>query len=74
MATMSHPHDHRTLGVIHPLYDVPERKCSASGLDKIAMSPSVRISLFVLRGYLILISGLCLYHVIGLAHLLSAGK
>jgi hypothetical protein len=69
MATMSHNYT-----VIHPLYDVPEEKCSSTHLDKIEMSPTVRISLIVLRGYLVLISGLCLYHVLGITGLLAKLK
>ena len=69
MATMSPNYT-----VIHPLDDAPEEKCSSTHLDKIAMSPTVRISLIVLRGYLVLISALCLYHVLGVAGLLSKLK
>jgi hypothetical protein len=36
-------------------------------LGHIAMTPAVRISLSVLRGYLIVISAMLLYHVLGLA-------
>ena len=39
--------------VIHPLNDMPEQKCSSVGLGRITMTHPVRISLFVLRAYLI---------------------
>jgi hypothetical protein len=38
--------------VVHPLEDVPEQKCDSEGLGQIAMTPSVRLSLKILRGYL----------------------
>lgn len=60
---------HETFEVIHPLHDLPEPKCSSDGLGPIAMTSSVRISLKVLRGYLILMSLLLLYHVLDLAGL-----
>jgi hypothetical protein len=53
--------------VIHPLDDAPEEKCSSEGLGHIAMTPAVRISLTVLRGYLILMTLMLGYHVLDLA-------
>jgi len=53
--------------VIHPLFDEPEEKCSAEGLGKLEMSKSVRLSLFMLRGYLILMFVLLAYHMLDLA-------
>jgi hypothetical protein len=53
--------------VIHPLDDVAEQKCSSDGLGQIAMTPSVRMSLKILRGYLILMSLMLIYHVLDLA-------
>jgi hypothetical protein len=53
--------------VIHPLDDAPEQKCSADGLGHIAMTPGVRISLTVLRGYLIVMTLMLGYHVLDLA-------
>jgi hypothetical protein len=50
--------------VIHPLHDQPEKKCSDEHLGPIRMSRSVRISLFVLRAYLLLMIGLVLYRVL----------
>ncbi len=53
--------------VVHPLNDVPEEKIDTSALGPIKMTPSVRWSLFALRGYLILMIALVAYHVIDLA-------
>jgi hypothetical protein len=55
--------------IVHPLDDVEEQKCDAEALGPMAMTPSVRISLFALRGYLILMGVLVLYHVLDLAGL-----
>ena len=60
--------------VIHPLDDVAEQKCSSDGLGQIAMTPSVRLSLKILRGYLILMSLMLIYHVLDLAGALSHVK
>jgi hypothetical protein len=53
--------------VIHPLQDAGETKRSAEGLGHIRMSKSVRFCLTTLRIYLIAMSVLLLYHVLGLA-------
>lgn len=53
--------------VIHPLDDVREEKCSAEGLGPIRMTRSVRFSLRLLRGYLLLMTLMLLYHVLDLA-------
>jgi hypothetical protein len=55
------------LRVIHPLDDAPEQKCSSEGLGHIAMTPAVRVSLTVLRGYLIVMTLMLGYHVLDLA-------
>jgi hypothetical protein len=67
MATMQSTYDPQYFCVIHPLDDVPEQKCSTEGLGHIAMTPAVRISLTVLRCYLIVMSAMLLYHVLDLA-------
>ena len=41
--------------VVHPLDDVPEEKCSPEKLGAMHMTPTVKLSLLALRGYLILI-------------------
>ncbi len=55
---------------IHPLDDAPEMKREISNLGPMPMTPVVRRSLIVLRGYLIAMLGLLLYHVIDLAGVL----
>ena len=67
MATMQTSFDPQCFRVIHPLSDAPEEKCSSEGLGHIAMTPAVRISLTVLRGYLILMTLMLGYHVLDLA-------
>jgi len=53
--------------VVHPLDDVPEQKVNSSGLGAMPMTTSVKLSLMALRGYLILMMFLVLYHVMDLA-------
>jgi hypothetical protein len=67
MATIQNSYTPEYLRVIHPLDDAPEQKCSTEGLGRIAMTPAVRISLKVLRGYLLMMSGMLVYHVLDLA-------
>ena len=50
--------------VVHPLDDVPEAKHDVSRLGRIPMTPAVRWSLIALRGYLILMTLLVLFHVL----------
>ena len=70
MATMQNTYDPQYFHVIHPLDDAPEEKCSSEGLGHIAMTPAVRISLTVLRGYLVLMTLMLGYHVLDLAGVL----
>jgi hypothetical protein len=42
--------------VIHPLFDQPEEKRRPDGLGPMAMTRSVKLSLFALRGYLIVMA------------------
>ncbi|MBV8437378.1 MAG: hypothetical protein JOY95_07690 [Silvibacterium sp.] len=58
--------------VIHPLDDVAEQKCSSEGLGKIAMTRPVRVSLGVLRAYLIVMTLMLGYHVLDLAGVLRS--
>jgi hypothetical protein len=67
MTTMQNSFAPEYFRVIHPLDDVQEQKCSSEGLGHIAMTPAVRISLRVLRGYLILMTLMLGYHVLDLA-------
>lgn len=59
------PQDHFV--VVHPLDDMPEQKVDTAGLGPMPMTTSVKFSLMALRGYLILMMVLVLYHVIDLA-------
>jgi hypothetical protein len=71
MATMANPigknefQDHFV--VIHPLDDAPETKIDIESLGPMPMTTSVRLSLFSLRAYLVLMMLLVLYHVLDLA-------
>jgi hypothetical protein len=67
MATMRNSYTTESFRVIHPLDDALEQKCSSEGLGRIAMTPAVRVSLTVLRGYLILMTLMLGYHVLDLA-------
>ena len=67
MATMQNTYSPEYFRVFHPLDDAPEQKCTSEGLGPIAMTPAVRISLTVLRGYLILMTVMLGYHVLDLA-------
>lgn len=53
--------------VVHPLDDVRERKVDTASLGPMPMTTSVKLSLMALRGYLILMMLLVLYHVMDLA-------
>jgi hypothetical protein len=53
--------------VVHPLDDVREKKVDTRSLGPMPMTTSVRLSLFSLRGYLVLMVVLVFYHVIQLA-------
>jgi hypothetical protein len=53
--------------VVHPLDDVRETKIDTSTLGAMPMTASVKVSLMALRGYLIVMMLLLLYHVLDLA-------
>ena len=53
--------------VVHPLDDVAEQKCLFEGLGKIKMTRAVRVSLGIVRAYLILMTLMLGYHVLDLA-------
>jgi hypothetical protein len=59
--------DDRELFVIHPLDDVQEKKLDPKGLGPMRMTPTVRLALWTLRGYLIVMMLLVFYHVLDLA-------
>lgn len=65
MATM--PKNLEYFEVIHPMRDAPEEKCNPDLLGPMKMSRSVKVSLLVLRAYLVSMSLLLLFHVLGLA-------
>jgi hypothetical protein len=67
MATVQNTYEPQHFEVIHPLDDVREEKCSSEGLGHIAMTPAVRVSLTVLRGYLVLMTLMLGYHVLDLS-------
>ena len=67
MATMRNSYSPESFLVIHPLYDEPETKCESEGLGPIEMTGAVRTSLVILRGYLLAMGGMLLYHVLDLA-------
>ena len=58
--------DERDFLVVHPLDDVQEQKVETKHLGSMKMTPAVRISLLCLRGYLVLMILLVLYHVLDL--------
>jgi len=72
MATMQNSYQSEGFHVIHPLDDAPEQKCSSEGLGHIAMTSAVRVSLTVLRSYLILMTLMLAYHVLDLAGVLRS--
>jgi hypothetical protein len=53
--------------VVHPLDDVEEQKVDTSALGPMPMTTSVKISLIALRGYLVLMVLLVVYHCVDLA-------
>jgi hypothetical protein len=74
MATMQNSYQPKSLRVIHPLDDAPEEKCKSDGLGPIAMTTTARMALKVLRGYLLLMSGMLVYHVLDVAGALRGWK
>jgi hypothetical protein len=63
--------EERDFLVIHPLDDLEEQKVETKHLGPMKMTLAVRISLLVLRGYLVLMMLLVLYHVLDLAGMFS---
>ena len=74
MATVQQTYDQQILRVIHPLDDEPEEKCSAENLGPIEMTGAVRLSLQALRGYLIFMTVMLVYHVMDLAGFFHHGR
>jgi hypothetical protein len=67
MATAQNTYRPQEYTVIHPLHDLPEQKCTSSGLGRIKMTRAVRISLLLLRAYLVAIMLILAYQVMVLA-------
>jgi hypothetical protein len=53
--------------VVHPLDDAPEEKVDTEHLGPMRMTRTMRICLFALRGYLLLMFGLLGFRVLQLA-------
>jgi hypothetical protein len=53
--------------VVHPLDDVPEEKVETEHLGHMRMTRTVKVCLFALRGYLLLMVGLLGFRVLQLA-------
>jgi hypothetical protein len=53
--------------VVHPLDDVPEEKVDTEHLGPMRMTRTVRVCLYALRGYLLLMFGLLGFRVLQLA-------
>lgn len=53
--------------VVHPLDDAPEEKVETEHLGPMQMTRTVRVCLFALRGYLLLMFGLLGFRVLQLA-------
>ena len=70
MVSVQNSYQPQHFSVVHPLDDLPEQKCSSEGLGHIAMTPAVRWSLAILRGYLIAMTLMLGYHVLDLAGIL----
>lgn len=73
MAMLQNSYPYDGFRVVHPLEDVPEKKCETEGIGPIAITPSVRLSLIVLRGYLILMTAMLGWHILEIAGLLHGG-
>ena len=63
--------NNREYVVVHPLDDRPETKVDMSRLGPMPMTRGVRLSLYSLRAYLVLMILLVLYHVLGLAQVFA---
>ena len=53
--------------VVHPLHDVSEQKLDTSKLGAMPLGRSAKFALVVLRGYLLLMIALVVYHALELA-------
>lgn len=62
-----HPVRRRVYQVLHPLDDVTEHKVDLDRLEPMRLTRTVRVCLYALRGYLILMTALLGLHVLHLA-------
>jgi len=74
MKTHTNSYEPECFRVIHPLDDIMEEKCSSEGLGRIAMTRPVRISLTVLRIYLIAMTLMLVLHALELAGVFHAPR
>jgi hypothetical protein len=59
--------ERRQYVVVHPLDDIPEEKVDTEHLGPMQMTRTVKVCLFALRGYLLLMFGLLAFRVLQLA-------
>ncbi len=59
--------ERQIFSVVHPLDDQPEEKVDTEHLGTMRMTRTVRICLFALRGYLLIMFGLLGFRVLQLA-------
>jgi hypothetical protein len=71
MVAMTNTNENCIFEVVHPMDDVQEVKRTGEGLGLMPMSPGVRFCLLALRGYLLLMMLLVLYHMLDLAGLFA---
>ena len=61
-----------SFAVVHPLDDVPEEKVDTEHLGPMQMTRTVRVCLYALRGYLLLMFGLLGFRVLQLAGVIQS--
>ena len=66
--------DHDHFCVVHPLDDPhQEVKCDVSALGPMVMTPAVKVSLFALRAYLIVMMLMVVYYVVDISGIFHHG-
>jgi hypothetical protein len=65
--TASPEFDRRIYTVVHPLDDEPEEKVETENLGPMRMTTTVRVCLYALRAYLLLMFGMLGFRVLELA-------
>ena len=66
-AFRGNPSEDKVYYVVHPLDDEPEEKVDPSALGPMRLSKGEKLSLYALRGYLVLMLFLAGYRVLGMA-------